>query len=81
MRKKQFTKKQLKTKLGKCITDKSIAKAVLPSIFDDLIDFWLIYITFKYMEKYLNVVKRGYKDCNLDRKYLKKALMPSWWNW
>ena len=29
-------------------------------------------------EHYLNVVKRGYKDCNLDRKYLKKALMPSW---
>ena len=29
-------------------------------------------------EKYLNVVKRGYKDCNLDKKYLKKALMPSW---
>jgi hypothetical protein len=29
----------------------------------------------------LNVVKRGYKDCNLDKKYLKKALMPSWWNW
>ena len=29
-------------------------------------------------ERYLNVVKRGYKDCNLDKKYLKKALMPSW---
>tara|TARA_B100001063_G_scaffold175943_1_gene164902 strand:- start:9 stop:374 length:366 start_codon:yes stop_codon:yes gene_type:complete len=29
-------------------------------------------------EKYLSVVKRGYKDCNLDKKYLKKALMPSW---
>ena len=28
-------------------------------------------------EKYLNVVKQGYKDCNLDKKYLKKALMPS----
>ena len=28
-------------------------------------------------ERYLNVVKRGYKDCNLDKKYLKKALMPS----
>ena len=27
MRKKEFTKKQLKTKLGKCITDKSIARA------------------------------------------------------
>ena len=27
MRKKQFAKKQLKTKLGKCITDKSIARA------------------------------------------------------
>ena len=27
MRKKEFTKKQLKTELGKCITDKSIARA------------------------------------------------------
>ena len=26
-------------------------------------------------EKYLNVVKRGYKDCNLNFKYLKKALI------
>ena len=26
-KKKEFTKKQLKTKLGKCITDKSIARA------------------------------------------------------
>ena len=25
--------------------------------------------------RYLNVIKRGYKDCNLDKKYLKKALM------
>ena len=25
-------------------------------------------------ERYLNIVKRGYKDCNLDYKYLKKAL-------
>jgi len=25
-------------------------------------------------ERYLNIVKRGYKDCNLDKKYLKKAL-------
>ena len=31
--------------------------------------------TFKYpTEKYLNVVKRGYKDCNLEKKYLIKAL-------
>ena len=22
-------------------------------------------------ERYLNVVKRGYKDCNLDKKYFK----------
>ena len=29
-------------------------------------------------ERYLNVVTRGYKDCKLDKKYLKKALMPSW---
>ena len=34
--------------------------------------------SFKFpTERYLNVVKRGYKDCNLDQKYLKKALMPS----
>ena len=25
-------------------------------------------------ERYLNVVKRGYKDCNLDRKFLMTAL-------
>ena len=25
-------------------------------------------------ERYLNIVKRGYKDCDLNRKYLKKAL-------
>ncbi len=25
-------------------------------------------------ERYLNIVKRGYKDCNLDIKYLLKAL-------
>ena len=25
-------------------------------------------------ERYLNVVKRGYKDCKLDKKYLDKAL-------
>ena len=31
--------------------------------------------SFRYpTERYLNVVKRGYKDCNLDKKYLKKAL-------
>tara|TARA_Y100000590_G_scaffold269240_1_gene302376 strand:+ start:209 stop:565 length:357 start_codon:yes stop_codon:yes gene_type:complete len=30
---------------------------------------------FKYpTEKYFNVVKRGYKDCKLDKKYLLKAL-------
>ena len=28
-------------------------------------------------ERYLNVVKRGYKDCKLEKKYLLKALMPS----
>ena len=27
-------------------------------------------------ERYLNVVKKAYKDCNLDKKYLKKALTP-----
>ena len=26
-------------------------------------------------ERYLNIVKRGYKDCDLDGKYLKKALV------
>jgi hypothetical protein len=25
-------------------------------------------------ERYLNIVKRGYKNCKLDNKYLKKAL-------
>ena len=31
--------------------------------------------SFKYpTERYLNTVKRGYKDCNLDKKYLSKAL-------
>ena len=25
-------------------------------------------------ERYLGIVRRGYKDCNLDQKYLKKAL-------
>ena len=29
-------------------------------------------------ERYLNVVKRGYKDCKLDKKYLLRALKPSW---
>ena len=34
---------------------------------------------FKYpTEIYLNVIKRGYKDCKLEKKYLLKALMPSW---
>ena len=26
-------------------------------------------------ERYLNVVKRGYKDCKLDLKFLEKALI------
>ena len=26
-------------------------------------------------ERYLNIVKRGYKDCNLNNKYLKVALL------
>ena len=25
-------------------------------------------------ERYLNIVKRGYKDCGLDKKYLIKGL-------
>ena len=28
-------------------------------------------------ERYLNVVKRGYKDCKLEKKYLLKALTSS----
>ena len=32
---------------------------------------------FRYpTERYLNVVKRGYKDCKLDTKYLKVSLQP-----
>ena len=27
-------------------------------------------------ERYLNVVKRGYKDCGLDKKYLTQGLIP-----
>ena len=31
---------------------------------------------FRYpTEKYLNVIKKGYKDCNLNKKYLNKALI------
>ena len=26
-------------------------------------------------ERYLNVIRQGYKDCGLDIKYLKKALL------
>ncbi len=33
--------------------------------------------SFRYpTERYLNVIKQGYKDCKLDKKYLNKALMP-----
>ena len=28
-------------------------------------------------ERYLNIVKRGYKDCNLNKDYLKKGLLGS----
>ena len=31
-------------------------------------------------DKYLNVIKRGYKDCKLEKKYLKKALMNTYVN-
>ena len=35
-------------------------------------------LLFKYLtERYLNIVKRGYRDCGLDNKYLKKALISS----
>ena len=34
---------------------------------------------FKYPTvRYLNTIKRGYKDCKLEKKYLLKALTPSW---
>ena len=30
---------------------------------------------FRYpTERYLNIIKRGYKDCQLDKEYLKKSL-------
>ena len=29
-------------------------------------------------ERYLNTIKKGYKDCKLDKNYLLKALVPSW---
>ena len=33
---------------------------------------------FRYpTEKYLNVIKQGYKDCKLDKKFLTKALLPN----
>ncbi len=33
---------------------------------------------FRYpTEKYLNVIKRGYKDCQLDKKFLIKALLAN----
>ena len=32
------------------------------------------YFTFP-TERYLNIVKKGYKDCRLDKKYLDKALL------
>lgn len=32
--------------------------------------------SFKFpTERYLNTVKRGYKDCNLNKKYLNRALL------
>ena len=32
---------------------------------------------FRYpTERYLNIVKQGYKDCKLNLKFLKKALLP-----
>ena len=34
--------------------------------------------SFKFpTERYLNIVKRGYKDCGLDKKYLQKGLLNS----
>ena len=26
-------------------------------------------------ERYLNIIKKGYKDCGLEKRYLKKALI------
>ena len=35
-------------------------------------------LPFKYpTERFLNIVKRGYKDCFLDKKYLKRGLQES----
>ena len=28
-------------------------------------------------ERYLNIIKQGYKDCDLDKRYLKKGLLGS----
>lgn len=28
-------------------------------------------------ERYLNIIKKGYKDCGLNKKYLKKALIAT----
>ena len=34
--------------------------------------------SFRYpTERYLNIIRRGYKDCNLDKKFLKQSLTPS----
>ena len=33
--------------------------------------------SFRYpTERYLNIVKQGYKDCGLDKKFLTRALNP-----
>ena len=45
-------------------------KKIMTYIMVNKTEFW--YPT----ERYLNVVKRGYKDCKLDMKYLKIALQP-----
>ena len=39
--------------------------------------YTMVYKTFFRFptERYLNIVKRGYKDCNLEYKYLKVALL------
>ena len=31
-------------------------------------------------ERYLNIIKKGYKDCKLDFKYLKSDLINNWLN-
>ena len=63
--------------LVKNILSKKQIKDLIQNLFieNNLCDLITKKTGFKYpTERYLNVVKRGYKDCNLDKKFLKKAL-------